>query len=224
MPFLLRSETTKLFYNEYAYKLVVRNQLAHLFREKNYSWAKQNLDKLQHQFENGRHDLIFVRGLRNEAVDPWDLQQAQLMFHEFTRFDDMKLRVEQPRIQVYSNNLTWLEKLSNKLDQVVEWWEPQPHNLDLLKANTIISNKHKGFDYKVTLSKRTPNSFANWVDNNRDKIKMGPVTYQEIKNQGYTKGLYFYVRDEKVLNLVNIMIAGSIQRIDKIVYSVKTDK
>ena len=43
------------------------------------------------------------------------------------------------------------------------------------------------------------------------------------KNNGFTKGLYFYVRDEKILQLLNLFI-GKIQRIDKIVSSDNSDK
>lgn len=224
MPYLLKFETTKLFYNEYAYKLVVRNQLSHLFREKNYAWAKQNLDKLQSQLENSEEQLVFTRGLRSEYIERSEFQQAQILFHEFTNFNDMKLRVEHPRIQVYSNNLNWLKRLATKVKNVVEFWEPDSSNINLLEANTIVVHQPTTMQYKITLGKKTASNFTNWVDSNPDKVRMGPVTYNEIQNNGYTKGLYFYVRDEKVLNLVNLIVGGNIQRVDKIVYSPKTDK
>jgi hypothetical protein len=221
---LLKFETTKLFYDKYVYKLVVRNQLAHIFRDKNYAWAKENLDILQQNFESGVDPIILHRGLRHESVPVVELQQAQKMFNEFSNFQDMKLRVENPRIQIYSNNLSWMNKLKSKLLHCCEFWEPSTEGINLLEANTIISDTIKDFQYKVTLGKQTNSEFTNWVDSNTDKIKIGRVTYNEIKNNGYTKGLYFYVRDEKILNLVNLIIGGSPQRTDKIVYRKKTDK
>lgn len=221
---MLKFETTKLFYDKYVYKLVVRNQLAHIFRDKNYAYAKKQLDVLQQNFESGSTSIKWCRGLRQEIIPVVELQQAQKMFSEFTSFDDMKLRVENPRIQIYSNSLSWMNKLKSKLLNCCEFWEPSTEGVSLLEANTIISDTIKDFEYKVTLGKQTNSEFINWVDSNTDKIKIGSVTYNEIKNNGYTKGLYFYVRDEKILNLVNLIIGGSPQRTDKIVYRKKTDK
>ena len=44
---LKKFDTIKLFYDEYPYKLVVRNSLSHIFRDKNLPNAKQEIDKLQ---------------------------------------------------------------------------------------------------------------------------------------------------------------------------------
>ena len=46
-------DTVKLFYDEYPYKISVTNSLCHLFRDKNLSFAKAELDALQHQYEEG---------------------------------------------------------------------------------------------------------------------------------------------------------------------------
>ena len=51
MKQLNKFETTKLFYDEYPYKLVVVNALSHIFRDKNLSRAKEDLSKLQQQFD-----------------------------------------------------------------------------------------------------------------------------------------------------------------------------
>ena len=42
---------------------------------------------------------------------------------------------------------------------------------------------------------------------------------QEVKNNGYVNGMYFYVRDEKVLQLVQLIIGGNIKRVDKFINS-----
>ena len=42
---------------------------------------------------------------------------------------------------------------------------------------------------------------------------------QEVKNNGYVNGMYFYVRDEKVLQLIQIIIGGNIKRVDKFINS-----
>ena len=222
---MLKCETTKLFYGQYVYKVVIRNEIAHLFREKNYTWAKYSLDKLQAQLEEGADQLHFVRGQRWAAVSISDFLTAQKLFHEFTNFDNCKLRVENPWLSVYSNDIKWLKNLTSKVgDSCQEFWEPNSKNIKLLESNTIISYSIKDYKYKVTLGSKTCPNFINWIDSNRDKIKIGNKTYEAINDNCYTKGLYFYVRDEKVLNLINLIIGPAAQRIDKIVYQTKTDK
>lgn len=207
------------------YKLVIRNELALLFREKNYVWAKYSLDKLQSQLEQGAEVLHFVRGQRYETISIPAFLVAQKLFHEFTNFDDMKLRIQHPWMQIYSNDIKWLKSIVKKVpDSCEELWEPSKSNMNLLEANTIISYNIKDYQYKVTLGNRTCPNFINWVDSNLDKIKIGHKTYDAIAHNDYTKGLYFYIRDEKVLNLINLIIGPAAQRIDKIVYQTKTDK
>ena len=41
--FIREKETTKLFYNEYLYKLVLRNNLVSIFRGQNFTYARQQM-------------------------------------------------------------------------------------------------------------------------------------------------------------------------------------
>ena len=60
-------------------------------------------------------------------------------------------------------------------------------------------------------------SFSNWLIANSDKSRVGDKTLVSIQ-QGYVSGSYFYVRDEKILIIVQMLIGNTIQRIDKLVY------
>ena len=53
----------------------------------------------------------------------------------------------------------------------------------------------------------------------QDKCKAGPKFIDLVANNGYVNGMYFYVRDEKVLQLVQLIIGGNIRRIDKFINS-----
>ena len=216
-----RCETTKLFYDKYEYKLVVRNQLAYLFRERNFSYAKSYLDELQSQFEKG-HPLKLVRYLRETSVNTLDFQESQILFNTLTKNNNYKLRVEQPRMQIYSNDKAFLTTLSNKLKLCVEFWEPIPGKP--LVSNTIMLTRKIPFEYRVTLASKTSPNFAAWYENNKDKVKIGATCLREIQQNGFTQGLYFYVRDEKVLNLLHLVVGDSIARIDKVIYKQELDK
>ena len=217
-----KNNTLKLFYNEYANKLVVHNQLAHLFRERQWGAAKTHLDKLQHSREQGER-LEWKRGRIIDYIDVQHLQEAQVLYNELYRKKDIKIRVENPRMQIYSNDLTFLEKLSTKITNCTELWSPS-EEFPLLAANTIVLSRPMEYEYRVTLSGRTSQEFANWIDNNLDKIKIGKRCIEAIRRGHYTQGLYFYVRSERYLSLLQLVIGDSIQRIDKVIYKQNVDK
>jgi hypothetical protein len=66
--------------------------------------------------------------------------------------------------------------------------------------------------------------FAIWVKANSDKCQIGQLTLNDIETQGHLYGNYMYVRDEKILNLLLLLIGNSISRVDKIVYKGNIDK
>ena len=132
-----------------------------------------------------------------------------------------KTRIENNLIHVYSHNYNWLQQLASKFN-ANEFWEPR---IDISKfdKNTIVIDEPSIYEYKVTLGDNVDPNLAEWIISNKDKAKAGPVCLQEIANNGYVKGYYIYIRDEKIIQLLNLFI-GNIQRIDKLVYIAKTDK
>lgn len=211
-----------MFYNEYANKLVVRNQLAHLFREKQWTHARTHLDRLQHESEKDR-PLEYRRGQRVEPIQAQHLQEARILFNELYQRTDIKLRVENPRMQIYSNDLKLLERLSTKLRNCIELWSPSA-DIPLIPVNTIVLERPMEYEYRVTLGGWVTGDFSNWIQNNQDKIKIGKRCFEAIQKGHYTQGLYFYVRNERYLSLLQLIIGDSIQRIDKVIYKQNLDK
>lgn len=214
--------TIKLFYNEYANKLVIRNQLAHLFREKQWTYTKDQLDRMQQDFERGEF-VQWRRGRIVENIDFRQFQEAQILFNELNRKEDVKLRVENPRMQIYSNDYNFLNSLSSKILNSIELWAPAT-DVDLLPENTIVLRRPMPYEYRITLSSWVHRDFANWIENNLDKIKIGKRCLEAVKNNNYTQGLYFYVLSERYLSMLRLVAHNSIYRVDKIIYNEKLDK
>lgn len=213
-------ETIKLFYNEYPYKVVVTNALSSIFREKNLAQAKTVLDDLQYLYEQ-EEPLVRVYGRRVEHLSFKTFFEAKNLYIEFSKKIDFKLRIEGNIMSVYSHNYSWLQHLATKFN-ANEFWEPR---IDISKfdKNTIIIDEPSMYEYKVTLGDSVDPSLADWIISNEDKAKAGAICLQEIANNGYVKGFYIYIRDEKIIQLLNLFISN-IQRIDKLVYIAKTDK
>jgi len=210
-------ETKKLFYNEYPYKLGVFNPLAHIFREKNFKFARDVLDQLQLSYE--RNESLTLGSFRKKTYDVNKFQECKWLFKELSTRDDYKIRIEYPCLQLYSNNKEWLEYIASKVESPLEFFEPPV----LLPKNTILVEKPTIYKYRITLSSKPDTSLAKWIEANPKLAKAGPVFLEEVANNGYSKGLYFYVRDEKVLNIVGLML-GRGGRIDKIVCKQDLDK
>ena len=212
-----RFETTKLFYGEYLYKLTVTNQLSDAFREKNLPHARQVLDNLQQLIED-KHPLVLARGLRVRSISKDHFIEASKLFTHFSKAQDYKLRVEQQILNIYSNDIRWLNTIiydTSNSPNLISLHEPSPGYT--LTPNTILVDKSNGYEYKVTLGNNSgDNSFGQWATNNPKLIKLGPKLEFELLQGGYVCGMYFYARDERTLQLCNLMLTN-IRRIDKLV-------
>lgn len=199
--------------------------LAPCFRAKNLSYARGILDGLQHNHEKGL-PLVKVSFRKETPISEQAFLDAKTLYTRFKKFEDYLLRIEMSTMNVYSNNKEWLLELSKSVspESVGEFWEPNEQYSDLLVENTIIVHESNGFEYKVTLGNKFGNSgFANFAKANPSLVKVGPVLMEEMENDGYVNNLYFYARDQKVLNLCSLLL-DNVRRIDKLVVKPNIDK
>lgn len=222
MKQLLRTETNKLFYDEFPYRLVINNSLSHIFRDKNLDSAKEQLAILQVQYDLGE-DLIWGSKYRRTNVSHSTFAEAKVLYKEFHKQEDYKLRVSNPRMQVYSHDRDWLLMLSTKIFSAYEFSEPNKDHVSKLGKNVILLDDIPEYEYKVTLGDRCDSNLAAWIVKNPDKVKAGPICLSTIARGGFTNGLYFYARDAKILQLLNLFLSR-IVRIDKLVYKLDDDK
>jgi hypothetical protein len=201
----------------YPYKLVWYTPLAHYFRGADLTYIREMLDSLHHQYaENNKMQLVTWGRVIN--VSPKELHEAQKVFTAISK-NSNKLRVEGRYLQVYAEHKEWLANLASSIDSH-EWWEPK----SLLQPNTVIMGESmQSWEYRIRLGNNVPESFCAWALANLDKIKIGHVFKEAIeKRQTWAlTNLYFYVRNEKMLNLVTLVLGPSINQIDKIIIADK---
>ena len=204
------------------YRVVLQHNLGIIFRDKNLAYARSVLDKLQHQAEMGQ-ELLWKRTFRYTVpVTLESLTTAQFLLSEFTAqgHDNYKLRCENPYMSIYSNDTHWLQRIINKNLSVVSFTEPNVENIKDLKPNIILTNEDPiKMEYKVTVGNQVSLGLGTWIRANPDKCKAGNVFLKTIEDHGYVNGMYFYVRDERVLQLIQLIIGGNIKRIDKFINS-----
>jgi len=225
-------ETQKLHYGKYLYKLVLANTLSGIFRSElqknsNLGYAKVKLDELNEKYS--RSELLTKDVWRTTIiVEDSAFLDALDIYNILKMPEEYKIRVESGRSMcLYSNNKEFLLLICNKMrTSAKEFWEPNIEHINFLKneKNVVLVNEHPEFPLRVWLGyKKIDHAFSSWLEKNQDKSSVGNKTFKNIK-AGWCGGNYFYVRDEKVLMIVEMLIGHNIQRIEKLVHKSDIDK
>lgn len=224
-------ETNKLFYNQYVYKITTPNQLAAIFRKNNLKKAKNELDLLQKKLESNMA-LTVNNFLRTRAITHEDFFTAKNIWLYLTEISndniDYRLRIEHPDFSLFTNDERIVDKLSKivKSNGFCEVWKPNESYKGFLhqNKNVILVDNPPEYHLKVTLKPQNASEFLKWINNNPDKVKAGRTFKNFIKHSGYIyEGLYVYVRDEKILQLISLM-GVKFQRVEKLIYKQDLDK
>lgn len=218
---------------EYLYKLVLRNDLSGIFRselqgKEKLSFAGNQLDQLT---ENYRNNLpLYKKAWRAEVLlTENDYIDAVTVYNALKNSNDYKIRIDPySQITLFSNNKLLLLDLANKLHTPgVEFWEPKDEHVEILNSKTRIRivDTLPTLELKIYFNSKKVNAeFAIWIEANRDKCRIGDIAFSSIKSHGYLSGLYMYIRDEKILNLVMLLVGNSIRTVEKLVYVPNIDK
>jgi hypothetical protein len=221
-------ESKKLHYKKYLYKLKVTTPLAGIFRTERQrggklEFAKASLEEFFEQHRNG-HPIVSTRYRSVVSISHQQLLDANEIYKTMrSATTEYLLRCEYQTIMVYSNDKGLLVKLSKKINTGdLELWEPDKTVVGFLSANanTIMVDNPTDFPYKITFGRKPAKvELADWIDNNADKVKIGSILLENLRNEvRWIQGQYFYVKDEKIIFLLKIMLGDNIGKIDKLVY------
>jgi hypothetical protein len=199
-----------------------------LQKKEKLSYARSQLDSLTEQYR--QHQPLLKKQFRSDVVvDVTEYLDAMTVYTTLKSSNEYKLRIDPySTIALFSNNKNFLLNLAHKLKTpTVQFWEPNPNYIDILKSNTKIQivDEPPKLPLKIWFnSTRINTDFANWLRANDDKCKIGKVALESLENYGYLNGLYIYLRDEKILNLVTMLAGSSIRSVEKLVYRGDIDK
>lgn len=216
----------KKYYEKYWYKLEFFNSIAHIFRDKNFAYARSMLESIQHEYDKGT-ELILRKAYIEIPVSMEDFLDAKYLLQKLSQTKtDYMIRIEMGSISLYANSPKFLFGISDKLYKECKYYSPSDNLKDLINEipRVAILKRPTDFKYRVTLKNRVSTDFAAWIDANRDKIKIGTRAYEYIKTSGFCHGYYFYVKSPKVLSLLNIFIGNNIRKIEEVVVDPTIDK
>jgi len=230
--FKLRNlETKKLHYGKFLYKLAIHNPYALYFRTEfqkgNLEYIKEKLKDDQINFDTGMP--IYRTIYRSEvAVSDQDFLDAKTIYTHLKSGIDFKVRVERYNgLCLYSNDKGFLLDLSDKIpNSAKEFWKPNKSNVSSLLSikNIIIVDKEPDLKYKVTFNSKPINpSFGKWLSANTDKSRVGKYTLDNICI-GYANNSYIFIRDTKVLTMIELIVGHNIRKVEELIYKPNIDK
>lgn len=228
-------KTVKLHYGKYLYKGTFRNHMATVFA----SYRNTPSNRLKF----ARHTISTLKTSRNEDVyaelilPVWrskrqisdkDFQEACKILECLEKSTEWRVRVESSNyLTIYTSDEELIDGLSENCG-ALEIYKPDSNLTNFLQTNFDIAivKKVPEYEFKVYLkgSSKVDINFSNWLEANTDKSKVGSATLRNIKNGWYTGGNYFYIKNEKVLTMIRMLVGHNIRRIEKQIYKDDIDK
>ena len=215
-------KSTKLFYDTYLYKLQVRTTISSVFRPNhNKEIRRSGLDDYITASGPTKQD---VNVTRYKMVTYEALSDATHIMNVLLDSDEeFKVRCESYSLIIYTNDLSLLERIAAGVGYYsrCKIWRPVIGSEEYLLSNKsiIVTDRDIPYEYKLYLKNGSnTNNLVNWIKKNPDKAKIGWHTLNSLENNYYVNGNYFYVRDSKVLIMVEMVAGKLISKIEKFVH------
>lgn len=206
----------KLYFNKYQYRLAIYNDYYYYVRTNDEAYIsfilleKSHIDKLHKLL----CDIIKIKKFVSKNKDI-----RTFISHASNS------------VSIYSNDRESLLSLCDSFDQSrCKMWKVRESHAELLKKDksVIITRSLGNFRFRITLGNDTRKGtlpIANWIDNNKAKVRVGKETLRCLRSERSScSGLYFYVKDEKSLLIVQMLAGNKIRTINKLVDKKDLDK
>lgn len=223
-------KSLKLHYGKYPYKVLLSNQLSSIFSaHRTEQYRNRVLKELQEDHDCG-NVLKLTRWRVGTPIDTVDFENAKYLNQLFKHYSDYRKRVEfGDQIIIYTSDEDMLNELVDNLSGCIkEIHRPKEGIEAFLTQNigTAIVKTPPEHEFRVYLNgKHIDPSFANWLRSNSDKCKVGDMTLWNIENSSYyTNNSYFYIKNDKVLTMIRMIVGHNIRKVERLVYQGDIDK
>lgn len=206
-------DTRSLFLKKYRYKIALVCPVAGLLRGGNTDHALEQLSG----FKLGTaRNWWWESRIKTEE----DYTYCISLCSEIAKLKDFDIRIEQPTVNIYTNNDKDVKLLERKYKDNIKYI-CKPNNAVVLEEGTIIMPKID-FDFKITLGSTKHENFAfiEWAEKN-DKVKLTKSCIRDLSRNRSWGGTHLYVTGEKTLLLVKMHLGSSISKIQRIIKQVK---
>lgn len=223
-------DTTKQYFGKYLWRLVIHAEAGRLLVD-----LKNSLeDALEHRKSVNKSYNYGGSwwNNRNGNLDKVDLNLLRSVHDiKIKLSNDMRIRIEEPSIQFYTEDETTLKLIADMLDSklcIESVSGPKDSATEkLLREGVILRKGDVGYDYKVVLrdgryTSDTKQQVLNYLDNLGDEVKLSK-TCREMLTKPYPSmwGVYFYTNDPKLVTFISLMDTKLVSNIHRVINNVQ---
>ena len=220
---LTEHKSKKLFYKKYLYKVEFNFDLASIFRsyfqKDNLDYALRKIEEWEQEIANNKKKTVEIGYYRKTEIDKNNLNDSRVLRDCLNSLSEYKIRQEyNDKLFVYLNDVETLLAVLKKLKTVnrIKTWRPDPVILKNPDPDLLVSTFAEDYAYKATMNffklrHKNPATLS-WIKNNRDKIKVSDYSLEWADSS-----VGVYVRDDKVLMLLQMTGNSFISKIERLV-------
>jgi hypothetical protein len=203
-------ETRSLFLRKYQYKIALICPSATLFRGGDIDNAIMELAKID--IKHPEHFSYWASRIKSAE----DLEYVRSLCSDFKKMTEFDIRVEQPIINVYTNDIKLVKLFERKYSDTIKFIS-KPAEEGTLASDTIIMNK-MNFDYRITMgsTKQEYSTFVEWAENH-PKIKLTKSCIRDLNKNRSWGGTHFYVTGDNNLLMAKMHLGGTISKVQRII-------
>ena len=204
-------ETRSLFLGKYQYKIALICSSATLFRGGDIDNAVMELAKID--IRAPEHFSYWSSRIKSAE----DLEYVRSLCSDLKKITDYDLRVEQPIINIYTNDIKSVKLFEKKYADTIKFIS-KPLSDGVLASDTIIMNK-MNFDYRITMgsTKQEYSTFVSWAESNA-KIKLTKSCKRDLHRNKSWGGTHFYVSGDNNLLMAKMHLGGTISKVQRIIH------
>jgi hypothetical protein len=228
-PTVKQISTKKKFFGKYLFKVNVWCPAARIIVDQSGNnvdeLLEQRINAMDWRYRNygGSWDAARNAQIKQHA-DVKQLQNFIDIKHQFK--DQIKIRVEEPHISVYSNDEAFLYSLVSKVlpDRILEVHAPSSKAAeDALNDGNVITKRISDYSYKVVLKERMladsslKENVKDYLYNLNEEVKMTNSLIKNLSSKySYFLGGYFYCKDINITTFLTLMCPDLISGIYKL--------
>lgn len=224
-PTVKQIAVKKLFFNSYLFKAKIYCPGSRLIFSKT---AESLLDRLEFRLGNEKiynYGGSWYRQWDAELRKNFDTDQLTYFF-SVKKNNQIKIRVEEPYVNLYSNTEQQLYNIIEKsnVSRLKEIYLPVNENAkEILQKGEIIVNSDEEYSYKIILRSisfeniKVKHSLLDYLYNLEDQIKIPNHIKKHLSNSYlYFPGGYFYSKDDSINTLIRLFCPDLISSIFKL--------
>lgn len=221
--------TTKQYFNQYCFKLVLFSPGGRSIYNKSLSIEK-SLEIRQQINKSYNYGGSWRVGGANRYLNLADIDLLNYIKNKKTDLKNIiKIRIEEPFVTIYADSEELLFQFAQGMPRKsVEKIElvagPESQSaMDLLKTGAIILNKPTFYQFKITLrdgrySAETKANLYAYLNQLGDEISIpGGPRSNMTKNSSWMYNVYFYCNDEKLVTVLNLIEPNIVRTINSLV-------